>query len=237
MFPRNYWLVLLTYVLVQFSIVVIYPVLHVTFGLSQIDAIAYGQVTAFFIGTIIVYLLLRKNIHAEFKQSNNTAKTLFIWSVIGIILAYGAQVTAALTETYVFGIQPGSENTQQIMDMIQDAAVFLIIPAIFAPILEELIFRKIIFGSLYKKMNFFWAAIISSFIFGVIHMDLTHLLVYTGMGLVFSFLYVRTKTIVVPIIVHMGMNTFVVLAQLLIDPAELEKLEKQLGLILPLIGG
>ncbi len=237
MFPRNYWLVLLTYVLVQFSILIIYPIFTSLFGLSQIDAIAYGQVTAFFIGTIIVYLLLRKNILTEFKESKISLKSILKWSVIGIILAYLAQVTAALTETYVFGIEPGSENTQQIMEMIQDAAVFLIIPAIFAPILEELIFRKIIFGSLYKKMNFFWAAIISSFIFGVIHMDLTHLLVYTAMGLVFAYLYVKTKTIIIPIIVHMGMNTFVVLAQLFVDPAELEKLEKQMGLILPFIGG
>src|SRR5699024_11070340 len=69
------------------------------------------------------------------------------------------------------------------------------------------------------------------------HLDLTHLLIYTGMGLVFSYLYVKTKTIIVPIIVHMGMNTITVLAHLFIDVEELERIQNELGALINLIGG
>ncbi len=52
----------------------------------------------------------------------------------------------------------------------------------------------------------------------MIHLDFLHILVYTAMGFVFAFLYVQTKRIIVPIIVHAGMNTLVVVAQLTLDP-------------------
>src|SRR5699024_12863433 len=100
---------------------------------------------------------------------------------------------------------------------------------------EELLFRKIIFGSLYRRMNFFWAAILSSLAFGVIHLDLTHLLIYTGMGLVFSYLYVKTKTIIVPILVHMSMNTITVLMLLTVDIEVLERMKTILNSIINFI--
>src|SRR5699024_11107393 len=113
----------------------------------------------------------------------------------------------------------------------------LLIPAIFAPILEELLFRKIIFGSLYKRINFFWAAILSSLAFGVIHLDLTHLLIYTGMGLVFSYLYVKTKTIIIPLLVHMCMNTSTVLIQVTVDIEQVERMQNELTSNIIFTGG
>src|SRR5699024_10347136 len=102
---------------------------------------------------------------------------------------------------------------------------------------EELLFRKINFGSLYRRMNFFWAAILSLLAFGVIHLDLTNLLIYTGMVLVFFNLYVMMKTIIVPILVHMGMNTITVLMQLTVDIEELERIQNELGSMFNFIGG
>src|SRR5699024_614779 len=132
---------------------------------------------------------------------------------------------------------PGSENTAHLMTIINASTLFLLIPAIFAPTLEELLLRKIIFGSRYRRMNFFCAAILSSLALAVIHPDLTHLLIYTGMGLVFSYLYVKTKTIIVPILVHMGMNTITVLMQLTVDIEELERIQNELGSMINFIGG
>src|SRR5699024_2637738 len=102
---------------------------------------------------------------------------------------------AAMIETNLFGIEIESENTQMIMDISRQFPLFMIIPALIAPILEGVIFRKIIFGTFYKRMNFFLAALLSSFIFGVIHGEPVHLLVYASMGFVFAYLYVKTKRI------------------------------------------
>ncbi|HLR59398.1 MAG TPA: type II CAAX endopeptidase family protein [Pseudogracilibacillus sp.] len=237
MIPKRYWFTLLTYVLMHASGLVTIPIFALVFKLGPVDALVYSQLFAFILATIISLFILRNDISNELKTSQTGVGKIITWSIIGLFLAYLAQLTAASIEMYVLGIDPGSENTADIMKVINASTIFLLIPAIFAPILEELVFRKIIFGSLYKRMNFFWAAILSSIAFGVIHLDLTHLLIYTGMGLVFSYLYVKTKTIIVPIIVHMGMNTITVLAQLFIDVEELERLQNELGALINLIGG
>ena len=62
------------------------------------------------------------------------------------------------------------------------------------------------------------------------------------MGFVFAFLYVKTKRILVPIIVHAAMNTLVVVGQLSMDPEEmqrqLEQMQRQVEqLQMILIGG
>ena len=70
-----------------------------------------------------------------------------------------------MIEMYVLGIKPGSENTARLMDIARTTPWFLIVISIIGPILEEIVFRKILFGTLYKKFNFFIAAIISSLVF------------------------------------------------------------------------
>lgn len=78
-------------------------------------------------------------------------------------------------------------------------------------ILEEIIFRKIIFGILYEKMNFFFVGLISLVIFGIVYVDLKYLFLYIVMGFIFVFLYVRIKWIWVLIFVYVMMNIFVVI--------------------------
>lgn len=228
---RRYIYVILTYIIMQFSVFIAAPVIALVFNIEPALASIYWSVLSFAAGIVIVLWLLKPEMQFQTPREAAGAGGIIGWSVLGIILAFLAQGLAATIEMEVFGIDPGSENTQGIMNMARAVPIFVALPAIFAPILEEIIFRKIIFGSLYKKMNFFFAAIVSSVIFAVIHWDFLHLLVYTAMGFVFAFLYVQTKRILVPIIVHAGMNTLVVLAQLSLDPEEIQKQLDQLQLI------
>ena len=52
------------------------------------------------------------------------------------------------------------------------------------------------------------------------------------MGVALAYVYVKTKRIIVPILVHMGMNGIVIFGQLMIDPEELERMQQELSLIL-----
>ncbi len=163
----------------------------------------------------------------EQHRSSERTKKIVIWSIIGFFLAYFAQAISIIIETYVFGIVPGSENTQFIMEITRTLPIFMIIPAMIAPILEEIIFRKIIFGTLYTRTNFWIAALLSSFIFGIIHQEFEHILIYSSMGFVFAFLYVKTKSILTPIIVHISLNSFSMIMQYSLDPEDFERMRKQ----------
>ena len=121
------------------------------------------------------------------------------------------------------------------MRIIDSAPFVILVVSIIGPILEEIVFRKIIFGSLYQRFGFFISALVSSLIFAVAHMDFVHILLYASMGFTFAFLYVKTKRILVPIFAHVAMNTLVVILQLNYDRI-IEWQEKYSG-VTQFIGG
>ncbi|MHA6253198.1 CPBP family intramembrane glutamic endopeptidase [Oceanobacillus sp. CAU 1775] len=222
--PKRYWYVILTYLIMQFSGLPVAVFVESFYPESYTQYIIYWSIFSFFAALVVVLLLMKPDMQMRAHPDAASTSGIIGWSILGVFLAFIAQAIAAVIETKILGINPGSENTMQIMDIARSNALFILVPAIIAPILEEIIFRKIIFGSLYKRMNFFLAALLSALIFGIIHMDPTHLLMYASMGFVFAFLYVKTKRILVPILVHAGMNTMVVVAQLSYTPEEIQKM-------------
>jgi membrane protease YdiL (CAAX protease family) len=105
-------------------------------------------------------------------------------------------------------------NQKAILDMLSsDGLVFTLLSAIIiGPIVEELIFRKAIFGLIKHK---YVALVVSSVIFGFIHVSsessilvsLYQVIPYVSLGFVFGYLYLKhEKNIMIPIIVHMLSN-------------------------------
>ncbi|GAB4074109.1 CPBP family intramembrane metalloprotease [Barrientosiimonas marina] len=236
--PKRYWYVILTYVIMQASAFVFAPLLYILTPLGQVDASIYWSIFSFLAALVLVLWLMRPDIKAPAHPQASPVWEVILWGIAGLCMAYFANTIASVIETTVFGINPSSQNTQQIMEITRTVPLFAVITALVAPILEEIIFRKIIFGGLYKRMNFFFAAALSALIFGLIHGEPEHILVYASMGFVFAFLYVQTKRIIVPIIVHMALNTLSVIVQLSLDPEDLEKMMQELDHIQTiLIGG
>lgn len=223
---KRYWWAILTYILMQFSVFVFAPLLYTFFPITEFQAIIYWNLISFIIGLVIVLLLMKPYMKVHPMRHAADARDVILWSILGVFLAWVAQAFAVTIETEILGITPGSENTALIMEITRLAPIFMIIPAIIAPILEEIIFRKIIFGTLYKRTNFFLAALLSSAIFGLIHGEPEHILIYGSMGFVFAYLYVKTKRIIVPIIVHMTLNTISVLVQYSLDPEDIKRLQQ-----------
>jgi len=215
----------------QFSFRVGIPLFESVFSLSPFYASVYWSVFSFIAGLIIILVIMKPDMQMGSARDAASVNTVVLWSVLGVFMAYFAQIIAASIEIYLLGIDPGSQNTQGIMEVARAAPIFILIPAIIAPIMEELIFRKIIFGSFYKRMNFFFAGLLSALIFGFVHGEPQHILIYASMGFVFAFLYVKTKRILVPIIVHAAMNTFVVIAQYSLSPEEIQRQLDQLQMI------
>ncbi|MCG1024031.1 MULTISPECIES: CPBP family intramembrane glutamic endopeptidase [Sutcliffiella] len=218
---KKYWLVIITYVLMQLSGLLGYPLLialGVGEGMERASREAYligvWAFISFTIGLAIVTWILRNEwTKGDFRGETASIPKTVLWSAVGFPLALIGQAVAAQIQLQVFGIQPGSENTQEIMGFVTAFPVMIFAVAVAGPILEEIIFRKIIFGAIYKKFNFAIALTVSSLLFAVVHQDFKHLLIYFVMGGIFAFLYVKTNRIIVPIIAHVAMNSFVVIVQ------------------------
>ncbi|HEY4553422.1 MAG TPA: type II CAAX endopeptidase family protein [Bacillaceae bacterium] len=242
---KKYIYILIIYVAAQLSTLVAVPLLSVVatvgFNDNSIDTkyliIGGWFLFSFFAALAGILLILRKS-EPYTKVEKGTPMPLggaIGWGVLGVFLAFIAQAVAILIETAI-GIDPGSENTQDLLDMINFFPWIIIIISIVGPILEEIVFRKVIFGMFYNRFPFWAAALLSSLIFSVAHMDFTHILLYTAMGFVFAFLYVRTKRIIVPIIAHVMMNTMVIIVQY-VAVRYLENYIKETEKMLNWIGG
>lgn len=233
--PKRYWYIILTYIVTQISALIGVPILSMT-GLSNSDAIATWTIVSFTIATIIILRMLKPDMKsAQQRENRSSAGSVIMWSIIGVFLALFAQGIAAMIESKILGIPAGSENTMNLMEIARESPLFILLPVLFAPITEEIIFRKVIFGSIYKRTNFLVAVLVSALVFGAFHFDFKHMLVYFSMGVVFAFLYVKTKRIITPIIAHMAMNSFVVATQYFLDEEDIRRMQEQLETIF--IGG
>lgn len=222
---KEYWIIIIAYIAMQLSTFVGVPVILFIAGLLgynpaskaiQFQSNVIWLIFSFVVTLIICLFLLRKEMRNPMRSDMMNIPSSIGWAIGGIFLSLFAQTFAGIIER-LLGIEAGSENTEQIMQLINAAPLVIIVVSMIGPILEEIVFRKIIFGSLYKRFGFFISALISSLIFAVAHRDFTHILLYASMGFTFAFLYVRTKRILVPIFAHVAMNSLVVIMQLNYD--------------------
>lgn len=83
-----------------------------------------------------------------------------------------------------------------------------IMVCILAPIFEEIIFRGIILkGMLNFKVNPIIAIIVNGFIFGCAHMNPWQFIGAGFLGVIFGFIYYRTKSLFLPMLLHFLNNT------------------------------
>ncbi|MGZ0084296.1 CPBP family glutamic-type intramembrane protease [Caldibacillus thermoamylovorans] len=239
---RHDWYVLITYIAMQLSAFAGVPLLCALGVGSSAEtpseatkiASGYWAVISFLTAFVIILWLLRRA-RPERNMRQMPLASAWMWAFLGVFLALIAQSIAVNIEWRLLGIEPGSENTRQIIEIIRLTPLLVIVASVIGPILEELVFRKIIFGSLYEKYRFWPAALASSLLFAIAHMELEHLLLYTAIGLTFAFLYAKTGRIFVPMFAHVAMNTFVVVVQMLLAD-EMEKMMRQPELPLTILG-
>lgn len=234
---KRYWWVLITYIITQFSVIAIAPILYIITPLDRFESSIYGNILGFILGLIAVLIILKPEMKANQVRDASTITETIMWSILGVFMALFAQTIAGMIEVHILGIKTTSQNTQVLMDITRAVPLFIILTALIAPILEEIVFRKIIFGTIYKRTNFFIAGLISALIFGFVHGEPKHLLVYASMGFVFAYLYVKTKRIIVPIIAHAAMNSLVVITQFSLTPEDIEQMQRELEQMQIFIGG
>lgn len=202
-------------------------------GSQELQATYHGFAWSLFvvntIAAIIFLLLIAKNkkFMQVFKGKRASIGSIILWGIIGFFLAMGGQMLAASIES-MFGVTPGSDNTAMLTDIAKTSPIVIISMVLFAPLLEEIVFRRVVFGGIYMKTNFWIATIASALVFAAVHNELEHLLIYTMPALVFAYLYYRTKSILTPMIAHGLMNGFVVILQLNHEKIQryIEKMEK-----------
>ena len=182
---------------------------------------ASGQILmttiTYVLGAIFLILLYLKQTESLSFESKETA--WWVWVLIGIFGIFAAILLQnfVMNLEQLFGQEVASENTANALAIVMQRPLFAIAIMIGAPIMEELVFRRAIIGFLETKMNTWIAMCISSFLFALVHLD-GHLLLYFSLGFFFSCLYRLTGRIWTSMLTHAGMNSLVVIVNLLVLP-------------------
>lgn len=112
----------------------------------------------------------------------------------------------------IFGISEQDEAFKQVNELIESQPFWLKIVSvgIIIPIQEELMYRGLIYKNIEQRYNHIKAAVISSMVFAVMHMNLSQGIYAFLMGLVLAFIYQKTKNIYACITFHCSANIFAV---------------------------
>ncbi|MBP8641028.1 MAG: CPBP family intramembrane metalloprotease [Oscillospiraceae bacterium] len=100
---------------------------------------------------------------------------------------------------------------------------------ILAPIIEELVFRKMLLDRI-RAYGEGTAILVSGLTFGLFHGNLFQFFYAFGLGSLFAYIYLRTGRLRYTIILHAVINSFsVILSQLLLGNSNLETLQNMSG--------
>ncbi|WP_243458024.1 CPBP family intramembrane glutamic endopeptidase [Sporosarcina sp. Te-1] len=240
---KIYLLILLTYILMQFGSIPLSKWLINYFhegGMTEKQASFQGVAWGLFISNliaapIILWLSTLNKKFWEIRKGNKKKASIggvILWGVLGFFMAMAGQMIAAIIET-AFGVAPGSENTALLGEIAKASPIIILSIVVFAPLLEEIVFRRVVFGGIYLKTNFWIAGILSGVVFSLVHQEPQHLLIYLAPGLIFAFLYSHTGRIWTSMLAHLLMNGFVTILQFNMD--KLQELQDMQGAFIHLL--
>ena len=112
---------------------------------------------------------------------------------------------------------------ESVSEVIYSGSVFvqILAAAIAAPLVEELLFRGLIFKRIRARFGFAAAAIWSALIFGIIHGNFVQFLYAFIIGLFLAYVYEKFKTIWASVIFHAGANFIAVIVTFITNDEEL----------------
>lgn len=170
----------------------------------------------YLVGAALLVVINLKN--SEINQIETRRIPFFraiAWGIIGTALVIVLQFVVSYV-TFILGQNPASANTATLVTLAKINPFFVLAITVGAPIMEELVFRKVLFGNLStlfgmsSNLGLTIMAIISSLAFAFMHND-SHIFLYAAIGLLFCWLYHKTGRIQTSMIAHILMNGLVVL--------------------------
>lgn len=176
------------------------------------------------LSTVILLMAVFKNFIIEnWKIFKQDLLENIIWILtIGIGVAYLFSYLGELVVNLLLPFDAQEATNQALVTSLISSNVLIMSfqAVIVAPVVEELLFRGLVFNSIRQK-SIVWAHVISAFLFGLLHVysyilagDMTEwikLIPYMAVGLALSFAYEKRQNIIAPIILHGVKNLIAVI--------------------------
>lgn len=172
------------------------------------------QTIDYLVGAVLLlWVMHRLNRPNSLEQRPSSWPTTVLWGLIGLILVVAGQYLILMI-TQSLGQSTASANTTTLLTVGQQYPFFFLAVLVGGPLMEEVVFRKVLFGNLASMTGPLGAALVSSALFSFAHAD-GHFILYAFIGLLFCWLYRKTGRIQTTMIAHVLMNGIVILPTLM----------------------
>lgn len=152
----------------------------------------------------LTFLLRRRSMAKEVQLHSLPLPSALLAAALGISASCLVQTAFTLIPFPESWLNSYLESSSS----LTDAPLWLLLPStvILAPILEELVFRGLVFTRLRRVMPFLPAAILSSALFGIMHGTLIWFLYTFLLAMLMAWTLEKTETLLTPMLVHFGFN-------------------------------
>lgn len=201
---------------------------------SHIGKPMYGVlaiVLSIIVFIVVMWLVKKRNQKSslEIKQPV-TFKKGVLFTIGMIILLPIIQFIFTTLNGYLFTpTNGGTQNNQAIEEMLKNPSIFVftvISSVLLAPLLEELIFRRVLINQIPRKATvlFVIRVVVSILLFGLLHVMgelgngvamILPILTYLTIGTILTVIYIRTGSLFYSIMGHIINNSLAVLALIL----------------------
>jgi len=157
----------------------------------------------------VIYRDRREDARAFFRIRPLDAGAVIMLVFFGIGTNALMELLVMLMQKLPFYADHYEEYVEMTSMIFGDSVFFTFLSAgVVGPILEEIMFRGLIFGELRKIMPIKIALVVQALLFGVYHIDLIQGTYAAIIGLFLGFVYYRTGSMIAPTVVHMAVNLF-----------------------------
>ena len=165
------------------------------------------------LSTALPFVIYLFAIHADLSDYLKFEKVGFVSSLLcvlaGLSICFLGNYPAMAVQRFfgMFGYEAAGSLTN--VTTWQEFALEFFSTAIVVPVMEEFAFRGVLFSGL-KKHGTAFAVVASALVFSFLHLDFSNVLFALIAGLVFGFLYAKTKNLWLTILIHAPNNGYAV---------------------------
>jgi membrane protease YdiL (CAAX protease family) len=157
-----------------------------------------------------MYFLWKKDLKTTLKSLGipGNMKSNILYTIAGFIAIFATLFILGYILTYL-----GLNDQKNIMDIVNMLPAYLLVMAVvFAPIGEELLFRALLINKIRERTGSTIAAIIiAAAVFAMLHISYGSIVELTGafaIAVILGIVYVKSKSIIPPIVIHIIFNMF-----------------------------
>lgn len=158
-------------------------------------------VPLYLIAMPVCWLLMRRVPAEDLPQSKLGGKRFAVLMIMCFPIMYGGNIVGTLLSLLLSG---GSAQNN-LVGYLDSSLLSVLVAVVIAPCLEEVFFRKLLIDRC-GKYGEKTAIILSGLTFGLFHMNLFQFFYAFGLGLIFAYVYTRTRRLRYSIIMHMIIN-------------------------------